>query len=139
MGTRVSTPILSKLDENDREDRLGPKARIWIEARKRYLEICRTTRFRRWRNLFTWLIMVFCRLHRRFPCFCATVNGLTTNRLDLHRITNAFTTNLFVCDQASTSVPLFPPSAIPPSIYLSQLRGLSPLLSSRFAPNSRQD
>lgn len=78
--------------------------------------------------------MVFCRLHRRFPCFCATVNGLTTNRLDLHRITNAFTTNLFVCDQASTSVPLFPPSAIPPSIYLSQLRGLSPLLSSRFAP-----
>lgn len=53
------------------------------------------------RNLFTGLIMVFCRVHRQFSCFCGTVNGLTTNRQDLHRITNAFTTNLFVCDQSA--------------------------------------
>lgn len=54
------------------------------------------------RNLFTALIMVFCRPGRRLSCFCATVNGLTTNRQDLHRITNAFTTNLFVCDQSAS-------------------------------------
>ena len=53
------------------------------------------------RNLFTGLIMVFCRVHRRLSCFCGAVNGLTTNRQDLHRITNAFTTNLFVCDQSA--------------------------------------
>lgn len=86
----------------------------------------------RWRNLFTGLIMVFRRVHLRFSCFSAAVNGLTTNRLDLHRITNAFTTNLSVCDQSS-SPPLFPPPLLPEGylrLFIFLQPALSPLLSS---------
>lgn len=46
------------------------------------------------RNLFTALIMVFRPVHRRRSCSTGAVNGLTTNRGDLHGITNAFATNL---------------------------------------------
>lgn len=76
------------------------------------------------RNLFTALIMVFCRLRRRFSCFCGAVNGLTTNRQDLHRITNAFTTNLFVCDQFTSDGPSLSPASL--SQYLSASLCLSP-------------
>lgn len=85
---------------SSREERLGDAAvRIWNAARKQYLEICRTTRFRREskpsRNLFTALIIVFRPVQRRRSCSTGAVNGLTTNRRDLHGITNAFATNLF--------------------------------------------
>lgn len=101
-----------------------------------------SSRAPRWRNLFTGLIMVFRRVHLRFSCFSASVNGLTTNRLDLHRITNAFTTNLSVCDQSSS------PSLLPQGylrLFIFLQFAASPLLSShvRFAlvepANSRQD
>lgn len=102
----------------------------------------------RWRNLFTGLIMVFRRVHLRFSCFSAAVNGLTTNRLDLHRITNAFTTNLSVCDQSSSPPHSFLPLSFRRdiSVYLSFSSPRS-LLSSpltwrlrSFEPaNSRQD
>lgn len=84
----------------------------------------------RWRNLFTGLIMVFRRVHLRFSCFSAAVNGLTTNRLDLHRITNAFTTNL-----SCVTNPRPPHSFLPLSfrrdisVYLSFSSLSSPLLS----------
>lgn len=73
--------------------------------------------------------MVFRRVHLRFSCSSAAVNGLTTNRLDLHRITNAFTTNLSVCDRSSSS----PSLRRDISVYLSFSSSRGSLLSSPLA------